>query len=304
MRVVIGTDGSRYALAAADFVSRWLPCSELEVDLFAVSPKRQPDRGGHSPPKSPEEQWRKQARRWLERTAKSLESEGARVELRREVGAIAADEFLEQIHYGRYDLAVIGAKGRGEEPYFRTLSVAEAALVDAPVDVLMVRAPDPERQQRKVGSEMEPFRLLAPTDGKSHSELAARRFLELQRIPAMEVKVVSVPELPDEVEERSRSEKREAYAEADEETRARLDRALAWFREADVAADADTLEGSPAEAVVQKARSWGAHLVLLGSQGFEDGKRARESVAVEIAASAPCSVMIVRGDSARLALRE
>lgn len=303
MRVILGTDGTRYAQAAAEFAARWLDLADVTVELVAISPKTQPDRGGHSPAQSPEREWRSRAGRWMDRTASPLEGHGVRIQFEREVGAIASETFLERIRDGGYDLAVVGAKGRGEAPHFAGRSVAAAALERAPIDVLMVRSPDPDRQTRKLGSEMEPLRLLVPTDGGAHSRLAVDRFLRRSRIPRLDVRVVTVPDLPADFEERTRAERRSIRAEAERSARTRLDRAVSWFEAADVPAEAKSLEGEPAEAVLREALDWRAHLVLLGSRGFESRPSTEESVAVAIAGDAPCSVFLVRGDAERRAER-
>lgn len=299
MKVILGTDGSRYAQAAAEFAGRWMDLSDATVDLVAISPKVQPDRGGHSPAQSPESEWRSRAGRWMEATSSALEGRGVDLQPEREVGAIASESFLEHIRDGLYDLAVVGAKGRGETPHFAGRSVAAAALERAPVDLLVVRAPDPDRGTRKLGSEMEPMRVLVPTDGGPHSALAVRQFLDRFRIPSVRARVVTVPDLPADFDQRDRAERRSLRDAEDERVQVRLQRAEEWFEDAGIPVESGVREGDPAEAVLREAREWSPHLLLLGSRGFEAPSSAEESVAVAIAEGAPCTVYLVRGDGER-----
>lgn len=58
---------------------------------------------------------------------------------------------------------------------------------------------------------------------------------------------------------------------------------------------AELLEGSPKEQIVSDARSWGADLIVVGSQGRGAIKSLLlGSVSLAVVLSAPCSVLIVR----------
>ncbi len=57
----------------------------------------------------------------------------------------------------------------------------------------------------------------------------------------------------------------------------------------------NVIEGSPADAIVEEARSWGADLIVLGSHGYGRVRRVvLGSVAGAVVAKAPCSVLVVR----------
>ena len=134
--------------------------------------------------------------------------------------------------------------------------------------------------------------VLFPTDGEPHSLAASRRFFDLFRIEELEAEIVTVLEEPgegppSEVEERKR--------EAEHEAKVRLNVMENELARPPSAVRAEVLRGEPAAEVVARAEAAGADLLVLGSRGVRepDGLRVG-SVALEIARSAPCSVMVVR----------
>ncbi len=71
--------------------------------------------------------------------------------------------------------------------------------------------------------------------------------------------------------------------------------AAAELRSAGHAAEAVVLEGDPKKLIPEAAAEWGADLVVVGCYGHSGVKRLLVgSVAQAIAATAPCSVLIVR----------
>ena len=77
--------------------------------------------------------------------------------------------------------------------------------------------------------------------------------------------------------------------------RAAVARAGTILRNAELTVESRTLEGSPAQTIVEHAGRWGADLVVLGSRGLTRARRFfLGRVAGSVAANAPCSVEIVR----------
>ncbi|NIP60875.1 MAG: universal stress protein, partial [Gemmatimonadetes bacterium] len=167
MRILFGTDGSRYSLAAARFLADWIPGEGKRVDLVAVAPKAPPsERRSYGKPQPTEELWRGAVGRWIEDAARPLESRGFDVERRPAQSASAASHIVERARTEDYDLVVVGGKGRSDEPYFDVGSVARSVLDYAPTSVLMVREREPKDREKRIPDELHPFRILLPTDGE------------------------------------------------------------------------------------------------------------------------------------------
>jgi nucleotide-binding universal stress UspA family protein len=73
------------------------------------------------------------------------------------------------------------------------------------------------------------------------------------------------------------------------------DEAARLLREQGVRATTQTLEGDPAEALIETAREAGAGLIVVGARGGSYLERVlRGSVAERLVARAPCDVLVVR----------
>lgn len=93
-----------------------------------------------------------------------------------------------------------------------------------------------------------------------------------------------------EIDEAARKQAREVVSKAEAEIRNRFPT---------LADDLTTIvaTGSPAQAVVEEAESWGADVIVTGSHGHGFWKRAwLGSVSNAIVHHAPCSVLVVRKD--------
>lgn len=300
MKVLFGTDGSRYALAAARFLARGLRPAKVRVDLVtavAGSPLNPRRRYGRK--ESVGDRWRTVAERWQRRTARPLESHGHRVE--RTLRRGQPDRLLpEMAAGGEYDLVVAGAKGRGRTPFFDVGSVARALLEHAPIPVLMVRERDPKERGKRQPSRIDPFHILLPTDGKAHSTHAARWFLGRFDIEHAELELVTAAE-PIEREALaalSGEDRSRVRSEVERAARKHLNALANQLGPNPPPTDSTLLEGRPADAVVNAADASGADLIVLGSRGGDHVEERRMgSVALEIARSAPCSILVVRNSA-------
>jgi nucleotide-binding universal stress UspA family protein len=296
MKILLGIDGSRYSLAATRFVAEYLAQPGRQVDMLHVLPLSV--REGEAPPRHQPEHLRVPAlaRSWLDRAERRLRSRGFRVtwHVRRGVPGRLFPEFTAKADY---DLVVLGAKGRSDNPYVPTGSVALAMLEHhVPAHVILVREPKLKREQ-DVTTKLRPFPVLFATDGSTRVEQAAKSFYRLLNIPQMRPIAVAVTELPDPA----------VLAGMEADDRKQLIRGLsattrAWVREAKpllarpgIRPQAQVLQGRAATAIIEEARSSGARLVVLGSRGARSPSGPPlGSVALQVARFAPCSVLLVR----------
>jgi nucleotide-binding universal stress UspA family protein len=297
MRILLGIDGSRYALAATRFVCDYLAQPGRHVDTVHVLPLRV--QAGAAPPRHQPEDLRLPAvsRSWLDRAEKRLQARGFTTarHVRRGVPARVVPELAAK---GDYDLVVLGAKGRSNVPFLPVGSVALAVLEQhIPANVVLVRERELQKEQQ-IPIALRPFPALFATDGSSRIEPAARSFFQLFTIPHLQPIAVAVAELPEPA----------ALASMDTADRQQLlrhiqDAAGHWAREAKpllarpgIRAQARALRGRAAAAIVEEANRCGAGLIVLGSRGVRSPSGPPlGSVALQVARFAPCSVLIVRG---------
>ncbi|HSG49712.1 MAG TPA: universal stress protein, partial [Longimicrobiales bacterium] len=172
MKILLPTDGSRYALTAARMLAGWFTRPGMEVHLLTVVPRmsRSPHRS-YGQRRELAAQWKHEARGWLVQTAAPLESQGMRVKTHLRTGN--PREVV--VHWAEegYDLVVVGARGRGDSPFFDVGSVALSVLEHAPAPVLMVRAREGGRT--RLPDAMHPLRVLLAVD----EGLPARRAVEM-----------------------------------------------------------------------------------------------------------------------------
>ncbi|HSL72435.1 MAG TPA: universal stress protein [Longimicrobiales bacterium] len=296
MRVLLGIDGSRCALAATRWVCDYLAQPGRQVDLVHVLPLVV--RADAAVPRHQSEDLRipATARLWLDRAEKRLQSRGFRTtrHVRRGLPAQVVPELAAK---GDYELVVVGAKGRSNIPFLPTGSVALAVLeYHVPANVVLVREPELQAEQR-TQTRLRPFPVLFATDGSSRVESAARSFFRLFSVPELRAIAVAVAEPPEPA----------ALVNMDSADRTQLIRQLQeaagrWAREAKqllarpgVRPQARVLRGRPATAIREEANRSGARLIVLGSRGARGpSDTPLGSVALQVARFAPCSVLIVR----------
>ncbi len=296
MKILLGIDGSRYALAATRFVGAYLARPGRQVDLLHVLPLQlQP---GAAAPRRQRENLRipPHARSWLDRAERRLQSRGFRVyrHIRR---GVAAEVIPEVAADTDYDLIVLGAKGRGDNPYLPTGSAALATLErHVGADLLLVRETELERE-RDVTTGLRPFPALFATDGSARVEHAARRFYELFNIPGLRPSAVAVSQLPEPaaLAAMEAEERRQLISQLDAATRSWVHAAKPHLARPGVRVQGRALRGRPAAAIIEEARDSAAKLLVLGSRGARSSAvPPLGSVALQVARFAPCSVFLVR----------
>lgn len=296
MRILVGIDGSRYSLAATRFVSEYLARSGRQVELVHVLPHavregaeapRRARESLHVPPLS---------RGWLDRAQRRLASRGLKV-MRRVRRGVPARVIPELLAKGDYDLIVVGAKGRSDNPYLPTGSVALSVLENhAPADVLLVRERELSRE-RAATAHASAFPVLFTTDGSARIERTAQRFYELLSIPELRPIALSVAELPEAavLAHMEADHRRQVIRQVRTAAHTWAHAAKPLLARPGVRPQAQVLEGRAARAIVEEARKMGAKLIVLGSRGARSPSGPPlGSVALQVARFAPCSVLLVR----------
>ncbi|HKS28673.1 MAG TPA: universal stress protein [Pyrinomonadaceae bacterium] len=146
------------------------------------------------------------------------------------------------------------------------------------------------------------MRILLAVDGSPCSELAVKEVARRPWPTGSEIKVISVMEMPVvpamepygvspdyfvELEEAARDRAQSAVDDARQKLEAREDKTLKVAGQ--------VVEGSPKQAILDKADEWGADLIVVGSHGYGAITRfLLGSVSSAVVAHAKCSVEIVR----------
>jgi len=231
MKILLATDGSRYAGEAVRLLRSLGPHRSFRVDLVAVVPDSAEadagsdaasasasasasDAASDAAPLLPRIEDRvplEVAEGWLAAAAADLESAG--IEVRTDiVHGVPEEALVERCRTGGHDLVVAGVKGRGAGPFFEVGRVARHLVRWAPISVLLVR----ERAARtraaaaavtgaataavtaSARGEGEGaaggFRVLVPTDGNAGSLEASWRMLESLTPSDAGVEIVRVVE--------------------------------------------------------------------------------------------------------------
>lgn len=295
MKTLLGIDGSRYALAATRMVCDYLAQPGRQVDVLHVLAHKVQE--GSAPPRHQPESIRVPplARAWLERAERRLRARGFKV-VRHVRRGVPARVFPELAAKGDYQLVVLGAKGRADNPFLPTGSVALAMLEQhVAADVLLVR--ERELKREKAAAAGRPFFVLFPTDGSARIEQVAERFYRLFQVPELRPVAIAVAERPDPAVL--------AGLEANERQRllSHLEAAArAWVRAAKPSLTRPGLrpqvrvaQGRSVTALIDEARRSAAQLLVLGSRGVRSPSGPPlGSVALQVARYAPCSVLLVR----------
>ncbi len=296
MKILLGVDGSRYALAATRFVCEYLYGPGRQVNVLHVLPLVARE-GAASPRHQPESlRVPPLTRSWLDRAERRLHSRGFRVvtHVRRGVPARLLPEFAAK---GDYDLVVVGAKGRADNPYLPTGSVALAMLEQhVPANILLVRERGLTRE-KDLATAAHPFPALFATDGSGRVAEVADCFYRLFHIPELRPIAIAVAELPEppvltalEAAQRRQFVKRVV---ATARTSARAAKPL--LARPGLRPQALVVQGQPTTALIEEARRSGARLIALGSRGARSPSGPPlGSVALQVARYAPCSVLLVR----------
>lgn len=145
------------------------------------------------------------------------------------------------------------------------------------------------------------MRILLAIDGSSSSEAAVNEVCRRPWPPGSEVRLVTVRSPVEMILLKGASHQAMTYDDIFEQPGWKSfkfldDAATAFERYApDVRVTPLLLEGRPKDVILEEAESWGADLIVVGSQGYGTIRRfSLGSVSLAVALHAPCSVEIVR----------
>lgn len=278
MKILLPTDGSRYARAAARALSGWFAWPGGEVHVLAVTPE-EPKSAARSFGKDTEaaQDWRATVNRWLDDTAARLDGSGLRVQRMLREGD-AANVAVEAAGEG-YDLVAVGAKGRSDAPFFDADTVALALLERAPTSVLLVRERKPAGRQHRLPTPQHPLRVVLATDGRMPSQRAAKTFSSLVAADHVEMVVLAVADAA-EGGPLAASDARQVVHEVGRQ-----------LEQHGFDAEQRAVAGDAALAILEAAED--ADLVVMGSRARTEPPWLG-SVGLAVARSSPCSVLIVR----------
>ena len=185
------------------------------------------------------------------------------------------------------DLILIRAHNRNDFRRRMLGSVAKSVVESAPCSVELVREANPTSADRE-------FRILLATDGSAASIAASRAVAETSWPESTEVKVVSaVNPIFYSLEELGLTR----GTGTDEAHRA-IGKAVHVLSRAPVKISAEVIAGSAARQIAERARQWGADLIVLGTNERQGLSRwLFGSTSAAVASGAHCSVKVIRGNN-------
>ena len=277
MRVLLTTDGSSEATDALRAAARLLAPQNREVEvLFVASETRQPGL---------QERLARQAKRVLHQAKKILDEEGVAASTVCRTGS-AARMILHESK--KYDVTVLGAKGRDEHSAGGLGPVASRLVEHANGCVLIGRTPPQDRQPR----------ILVPVDGSEASEQAIEMLASFFDLESADVTLLHVLEtlwLPEEEDLELPEEAVQVKLQLRLEGEALLARARAKILPRHSGVTTVVREGLPANEILSAADEGEYDLVVLGASEATDMKhRILGSVSTKVTWNAPCSVLLVR----------
>lgn len=303
MRILIAYDGSKYADAAIDDLSRAGLPRNCEASVASVAHHGWPE-GHHEESRGEfENPWKatlKEAEAMAEKARAIIQSRFPGWSVSAEpLWGDPAKMLLKTIDVWKPELAVIGSHGRSIPVKLVLGSVSTDVVHHAPCSVRVVRGP-----AKTEG----PIRVLIATDGSDSADAcikaAARRSWPKgteARVIAVAQTLVPIPTSVPALEAQTLATE-DAYriiAEADEREKARLGQAVETaanrLQEAGLLTDTMVIEGDPRREINAEAERWRADCVFVGARGLGALDRLLlGSVSGAVVAHAHCAVEIVR----------
>ena len=289
MRVILATDGSKDATAAAEWLNEFpLPDATAVLVLTAVAvPRALVEASALETLRS---SMLAEARRLAEETKALIAQRWPKAEARVSEGD-PRGVIVQSAEDWSADLVVLGARGHGAVAEFLLGSVSTAVARHAPCAVLVVRG-----VPRKVRA------ALVAVDGSPDSLEAARWFSGLPLDPSTAIRVLSVVEpvhFPSTAPRIISGRLRAIIEQMDQERGVELRRALAEpvaaLRGRVKGVDVSMATGLPADEVSRAADDPSIDLVVLGARGLGAVRRLLlGSVSERVLRHAGCPVLIVR----------
>jgi len=277
MRVLLTTDGSNESKDALRAASRLLARQDQQADVLFVAP------AGISP--GFEDRMARQTKRILQEAKRVLTEEGVSASTVCRTGSPARVILHEAKNY---DIAVLGAKGRGEHSEGGLGPVASRLVEHASGCVLIGRTPPRDRQPR----------ILVPIDGSDGSEQALDMLASFFDLESADVTLLHVLEtlwLPEDENDEPVEGADQAQLQLRLEGEALLGKARARILPQHSGVTTLIREGIPANEILSAADQGDYDLIVVGATEASDMKhRVLGSVSSKVVWNAPCSVLLVR----------
>jgi len=287
MNIILGVDGSSHSIDAIKALAHFTPPEKLtlvhalslpDLDHPMITPALR-----DKVVKEVEDQLRQEGERILERANAAVPSNCGLVERIQQIGS-PAQVILETARSAHADVIMLGARGLGPLKELVLGSVSHRVVSHAPCATFVVKSAIPALRN-----------ILLPIEGEDDAERALK-FLALH--PFRELEVVHVmtvwpqPQLPWPVTMgQSKLLEEEALSQAQE----KLDAIVRRLESMTYQAHGDVGLGSPAFAILEKARTLTPDLIVIGTHGRRGLSRFLiGSISHSILHQASCPVLVVR----------
>lgn len=280
-RILVGVDGSEPSLHALQesfkLVNNW-------VTVLSVTPFHEGDLRLLGVPKSRRLVW-EPCNMALAQAKKLAEAAGAMIRPICEEGVLH-ERIVARAEEGSRDLIVLGTRGHGVLERTLAGSVTRRVIEFSQIDVLVVPAQ----------AQLAWNRILLATDGTANSQAAAGRALDLTQSYGNELKVVSVINLPAQIE----GEEAGMAPALFDLHQGYVSEVTAQASRLGVRTEGFIRRGRPHLAIVELAQELRADLIVMGSHGRTGLKRFLfGSVAEKVISQAPCPVLVVKDKGKR-----
>jgi nucleotide-binding universal stress UspA family protein len=277
MRVLLTSDGSNESKDALRAASRLLARQDREMDVLYVAPE--------AARQGSQDRLALETRRILEQSKRVLAEENCAASMRCRTGSPARVILHEAKNY---DVAVLGAKGRGEHSQGGLGPVASRLVEHASGCVLIGRTPPQDRQPR----------ILVPVDGSDGCEQALdmlESFFDLESADITLLHVLETLWLPGDENDEAQEGADQVKLELRREGEALLAQARAKILPRHSGVTTLIREGIPANEILSAADQGDYDLIVVGATEATDMKhQVLGSVSSKVAWNASCSVLLVR----------
>jgi len=287
MRVLLTTDGSNESKDALRVASRLLARQDREVDILYVTPEARSPRckAGQAAGQEIQDRLTKETKRILEQARRIAAEEGCPASPLSRSGS-AARVILHEAK--KYDLVVLGAKGRDEHSAGGLGPVASRMVEHASGCVLIGRTPPPDRQPR----------ILVSVDGSDGCEKALEilaSFFDLESADVTLLHVLETLWLPEDENDEAQEGADQLKLQLRLEAEALLAQARATILARHSGVTTLVREGIPANEILSAADQGDYDLIVVGATEATDMKhQVLGSVSSKVVWNAPCSVLLVR----------
>ena len=290
MNVLLATDGSKPAEAAANLLKRLPLPPTTELSLLTVSLKL--DQASVSR-ESPSEVMTPHADELLAQESARFDDTGWKVHTIAREGN-AAHEIIEAASELRTNLVVVGAKGLSGLKRFLLGSVSQKVMKYSPCSVLVVR--HRERDAGTTASDS-PLRIVLAYDDSEPAKRAAQFLGSLARQDRVEVLVVTVQVLVTTFRMDLKQKQDPLWREQQLKANADLERVVQELRSLTPHVTSQLLEGDDAsDEILNVSGDFDADMIVLGATGHAGIERfLLGSVANRVLHHANCSVLVARG---------